>query len=97
MGEPISTALMVGKALMATAAWQAGPVATGVAATAAAGAGIKGMKNALTPDIPDASSPAAAPIPDDESSKSSQDRKAQRRYAGQGRSGTVLSSSSGLG
>lgn len=97
MGDPVTTALMVGKALLSTAATAAGTVGTTAAVAAGSYTAAKGLKNALTPDIPNVETPATAPVPDDQSRQQSQARQAQRRYAGQGRSGTVLSSSSGLG
>lgn len=43
-------------------------------------------------DMPEPPEPKVAPVPDDEERRAAMQRRTQRRYAGQGRSGTVLTS-----
>ncbi len=50
------------------------------------------VKGLFTPDIPDPA--AVAPIPDDELTRKSKQRAAQRKYAKGGRAGTMLTSDS---
>lgn len=57
--------------------------------------GAKGLKSLMTPpDIPD---PKVAPIPDEGRRKRSAQRSQQRKYAGAGRAGTLLTSGDKLG
>lgn len=53
----------------------------------------------LAPDInmPDAEQGPVAPVADDETARALASRELQRRYAGRGRAGTVLTGVSGLG
>lgn len=50
-----------------------------------------------TPDMPELPEVKEAPTPDDAGAKAERQRKAQRRYKGKGRAGTILSMRSGLG
>jgi hypothetical protein len=54
------------------------------------------LSNVMSPSPPKPKETPTAPTPDDDQAKRLRERDAQRRYAGAGRSGTILSDS-GLG
>lgn len=71
--------------------------AGGQAAVGAAAGKVAADKMTGGDDIKFEGGPKTAPVPDDRTRDRAKEREMQRRYAGAGRSGTVLSSNNNLG
>lgn len=56
---------------------------------------IGAVQDLIVPEVPELPDPVIAPVPDDERRRKARQRASQRRYAGGGRAGTMLTSNGG--